>query len=226
MENKIAVVLCGLEKEKKLKEVFSDVKWVEVRIDMFLKIFPEEKLIPYLKKTRENFHGNIIGTVRWFKEQDKEKTYIKETKRREIYEKIIPYVDYLDIEIKSRLAPKIVKISKSKNRKTILSYHNFKKIPSVKKLKSLYQKAELLNPDIFKLAVQINKTSEFLSLMNLAIKWKQTVLIVPMGMPGIFRFIPLYYGSPFTYVFLEKPSASGQFSYETFNSYKKLKDFY
>ncbi len=234
MENKIVVVLCGIEKEESLKEVFDHVKWIEIRIDKFLNIFQEKELIPYLKKTRERFHGNIIGTIRWFKEQAQQKKYMDETKRKELYEKIMPYIDYIDIEIKSKIAAEVVKISKNKNKKLILSYHNFKKTPYAKELKSLYQKAKVLNADIFKLAVKINRLSEFLFLMTLSEKWKQKFLIVPMGMPMIFRFIPLYYGSPFTYVFLEKSSAPGQISYETFKKFsdifqaqsKKLKSVY
>jgi 3-dehydroquinate dehydratase-1 len=219
MENKIAVVLWGIEKEKNVNKIVNDVKWIEIRIDKFLKVFPEEKLIPYLKQIRKKFKYNIIGTIRCSREQDSDRIYIEETKRKYLYEKILPYIDYIDIEIKSKISSEIIKISKDRNKKVILSYHNFKKIPPLKNLKKIYQQANLLNPDIFKIALQINKKSEFLYLMNAFLKWKKTVLFVPMGLPGIFRLIPLYYGSPFTYVFCEKQSAPGQFSYDDFKKF-------
>lgn len=222
MNNKIAVVLCGTEKENTLKKVFPDVGWIEVRIDRFLLSFPETKLVPYLTKIRKGFKGKIIGTIRGYREQTEKKIYIKENKRKEIYEKIMPFIDYIDIELQSKVTPEMNKIAKHKNKKTIISYHNFQKTPSDKELDKLYKKAGRLKPDIFKVAVKINKPSDFLTLLNTFKKGKMQILTVPMGSHGILRFIPVYMGSPFTYVFLEKQTAPGQISYETFRKISKF----
>ena len=264
MDKKIAVVLVGGERKKALNKVLGEVAWVELRIDLFLQKFSEEKLYCWVKEIRKTTKGKIIGTVRWHKEQPEcclsfprffvipvaepvpadckqgagiqnvchceERSdlacpcrseagvaILSEEKRKKIYKEIIPFVDFVDVEVKSKIAEEIINFTHSKGKKVILSYHNFTKTPSLKKLKVIYQNAKKLKCDILKIATKVNSPEELLLLLNFSSSFldnkRISAIITPMSVSVMERLMPLYFGSLFTYVSLTKSTAPGQPSY-------------
>jgi len=215
IRDKIGVVVVGIEDEKTLVDIFKDVKYVELRIDEFLRNFPEEGIIEWIKKIKRLGENEIIGTIRWYKEAGENPFYIPDRKRLEIYRKIVDYVDFVDIEIKSRIFEKVFEIAKIKNKKVIASYHNFKKTPDYKILRKIIGKGKREGVDYLKIATKINSTKNLFTLLELSYKYskKMKLVIIPMGVSYIERLIPLFFGSQFTYLSISKKTAPNQPSY-------------
>ena len=226
IEKKVCVVLTGKEENKRLKEI-KDVEWIEVRIDEFLRENDEEELIPWIVKIRECTNSKIIGTVRWYKEGGKNPYYIPDKKRIEIFKNIIEYVDFVDIELKSRILKKVVEIAERNRRKVIISYHNFKKTPGKEILKDLIRKAKKEKPDIIKIATLVLSEKHLYNLAEITYFYtrKNHLVVIPMGNNPLLRFIPLFLGSLFTYVSLSRKVAPGQLSYSEFVELTKISHF-
>jgi 3-dehydroquinate dehydratase-1 len=215
MKEKIAVVLVGNENESELIDVLRNVKYVELRIDEFLKNFEKENIIEWIKKIRRIGENEIIGTVRWYKEAGESPFYIPDKKRLEIYREISDYVDIVDVEIKSKIFENVNEIVKVKNKKIIASYHNFKKTPDYKILKKIVKKGKNKSADFVKIATKVNSQKNLFTLIKLTFEYSKKIklIITPMSAGLIERLIPLSFGSYLTYVSLNQKTASGQPSY-------------
>jgi len=214
IKEKIAIVLVGGEKRKIIKEATKKIGWVELRVDKFLKNFSESHLLEWIKEIKKLTNKKIIGTIRWYKEQANPKFYISEEKRITIYKKIIPFVDYIDVEVKSKIAPSIINYARIKNKKIILSYHNFITTPNPNELEKLYLKSKKLNCDIFKIATKVNDFNDILTLLNFIHKKKNKVIAIPMGVSIFERLVFVFWGSFLTYVSIKEKTAPGQPSYQ------------
>lgn len=223
MDEKLALVVIGGEKEKLLWEALSQAGWVELRIDRFLRDFPESQLAGWLKRIKSYTSGKLIATVRWVKEQSAPPYRISEEKRESLFRLVLPEVDYVDLEIRSNLARKILPLAHQQGKKVILSYHNFKGFPSVSVLMRLYRKFRFLQGDILKVAVRVNSPGQLLNLINFTACYSQksSLVIVPMGTSLLERVLPLSFGSLFTYAGLSQAVAPGQ---PTFRQWQALRN--
>ncbi|HPP30026.1 MAG TPA: type I 3-dehydroquinate dehydratase [bacterium] len=213
MKEKLALVLTSGEDRKGVIEALKKCGWCEFRIDEFLKKNPENKLKEWISfKTQ----AKKIGTVRWYREHQGEGLQISEKKRLEIYEKILEYVDYVDVEIRSAIAKDVVKLAREKRKKVIVSYHNLSKTPSLKILEQVYRSGAKLKPDIIKVATRVNSSAELFTLLYFTYNFskRHKLVITPMGVSFIERLIPLYFGSLFTYISFNTKTAPGQISYK------------
>lgn len=215
LKEKIALVLVGGEKETELIEVLREVKFVELRIDEFLRNFSEDDLIDWIKKIKKIGENEVIGTVRWYKEGGENCFYIPDRNRLEIFRKIIDYVDIVDVEIKSKISENVIEIAKSKNKKVILSYHNFKKTPDYKILKKIVKNGKRKSADFLKIATKINSSKNLFNLIKITYEYSKKIKIItiPMGVSLCERLIPLAFGSQFSYVSFSKKTAPSQPSY-------------
>jgi len=170
------VVLTGSEKEV---DSLKDVGLVELRLDEFLREYDESELVNWIEKVKEKVKGKIIGTCRWYKEGGENAYYIRDKKRIEIYKEIIDYVDFIDIELKSRILKEVVGIAKEKNKKVIISYHNFKKTPDEKKLKTFVRKAKREGADIVKIATLSNNEKSLFNLIKLTHLYSEKIPPTP-----------------------------------------------
>ena len=209
---KIAVVLTGDEKNKTLYSAIKKVGWVELRVDVFLKNFSENDLQKWVKKIRRKTKAKIIGTVRWHKESQNPEFVIPDKKRISLYQSIVNDVDFLDVELKSKIASDVIRIAKENRKNIILSYHNFQKTPSQKFIFSLYSQAKKSGANIFKIATVVRNKKDLMNLITLAYLSTKGIFVVavPMGTGVLERIVPLAFGSIFTYVAIEKKTAPGQ----------------
>lgn len=215
MKEKIAVVLVGNEDEKILREISENVEYFELRIDEFLRNFDEREILNWIKKIRKTGENKIIGTVRWYKEAGNNPFYIPDKKRLSICREISDYVDIIDVEIKSKIFKNVFEIAKSKNKKLIGSYHNFKKTPDFEILKKILKTGKNKGADIIKIATKVKSKKNLFDLIHLTYRYSEKIplVITPMDVSPIERLIPLAFGSLLTYVSLKKPTAPGQISY-------------
>lgn len=211
--HKICVVLTG-SKGENIEDV-KDAGWVELRIDEFLRRNDEEALSGWIKEVKEKLDAKIIATVRWYREAGENPYYVQDKKRLEIIKNIVDYADFIDIELKSRILDDVISIARNRGKKVIISYHNFKKTPDIEKLKKIVKKGKRKGADIVKIATSVKREKHLFDLVEITHLYSEKVslVVVPMGESSFMRFVPLFFGSLFTYVFLSSKVAPGQLSY-------------
>jgi 3-dehydroquinate dehydratase-1 len=130
-----------------------------------------------------------------------------ELERAEILLAAAKHADFVDIELGTDedYMNKIIKASKS----TIISYHDFKKTPSVDFLLEVVRSERELG-DIAKFAVMPQNISDTLVVLNVLSQVQKTVGI-SMGDIGRYtRVVAPLFGSPITFASLDNKSAPGQ----------------
>ncbi len=136
------------------------------------------------------------------------------------------YVD-VDINNSDDFINEIIFHAKNKNRKIIISYHNFKETPSENFLNNIVEKCYSYNADIVKVACFVNDISDNERLFYLFNNYKN-IISIGMGEKGkVTRIAGLSLGAPFTYASLNEndETAPGQIDKETLiNIFNKMED--
>lgn len=213
--------------EKTAKEIIKYIKYInklpidiiEFRADFYLEdiIESEEKninnsLIDLSKDMKKITNKPILFTIR----SDKEGGKIKNNfyyKIINIYKTIVENkcFDLIDLEIlslKEKDIKNIIKLSKEKNIKTILSNHNFNKTPSKKNIISLINKMIKLKCDIVKVAYMPKNKKDVIILLDAISEIKDfPVIAISMGKLGTITRI---FGSVMTFASAKSSSAPGQ----------------
>lgn len=135
-----------------------------------------------------------------------------ESERTEILLEVAKYADYVDIELRTedKYRSKIIKASKS----SIISYHNFKKTPSIHEILEIVKFEQDLG-DFAKFAVMPSNIQDTLKVLEVLSKVDNTIGIA-MGELGRYtRVVAPLFGSPITYASLNNKSAPGQMDIRT-----------
>lgn len=193
-----------------LKKALKKSDYAELRFD-FLKPIQIPDALELVKKKL----GRCVCTLRLSSEGGKFQGNEKE--RISILKLIAEYHPFLlDIEFNTLRKNKALHNYVKKTKTDILvSWHDFKKTPSVISLKKMNKQMSKFSKfvKIVTHAKTMNDSSNILSLYNNSAKTK--LIAFAMGDNGrMSRILCLYLGSPFTYVSLGKPVAPGQFSLE------------
>ena len=199
-----------------LKIALGKSEYAEVRLD-FLK--PSD--IPNVLESIKNRLPRCVCTLRPKNEGGKFTGSEKE--RKSILKLISEYNPFLlDVEFNTLKKDKKLRQYLKKSKTVILvSWHDFKKTPNIKKLNSTLKEMRKFSNHvkIVTVAKSINDTSNILSLYNKSSKIK--LIAFAMGEEARFsRILCLHLGSPFTYVSLGKAIASGQFSLNDIKSFQ------
>ena len=146
-----------------------------------------------------------------------------EKERKSILKLISEYNPFLlDVEFNTLKKDQKLRQYLKKSKTTILvSWHDFKKTPNMKKLNSTLKEMRKFSNHvkIVTVAKSTNDTSNILSLYNKSSKIK--LIAFAMGEEARFsRILCLHLGSPFTYVSLGKAIAPGQFSLNDIKSFQ------
>ena len=176
---------------------------LEVRVDLFSAQF--DSILEYLKKLRESVENPIIGTIR---ETDQNRD-----ERLSMFERIIPLVDSIDIEIDAAINHEVIKRAGGKT--IIISYHDFERTPSNDELLQIIETAKGLGADIIKIAAMANSKEEVMRLLNFTGTRSENLVTISMGDIGrLSRIQAPLYGSLFTYAYINEKIAPGQISLE------------
>lgn len=138
---------------------------------------------------------------------------IDEETRLGLYKEFLHYFDIIDIELKSgKINKEVIKEAKKKNKKVIVSFHDFKKTPNLNVLKKYYKDAKHLKADIFKVAANVKNEKDIKTLATLLLETKD-MIVIGMGKNAVFTrvFFPTL-GSLITYGSSKKSTAPGQMS--------------
>lgn len=130
---------------------------------------------------------------------------------------ILPFCDYITIELKTKKKHrnKIIHEAKKRKIKVILSYHNFKKTETKKRILNTIRKQKKCGADIAKIAYKANNYKDALTVINALTenKTKIPVIAISMGEHGkITRILAPLLGAYLTFAAPEKgkETAPGQ----------------
>ena len=199
-----------------LKNALGKSEYAEVRFD-----FLKSSDIPNVLESIKNRLPRCVCTLRPKNEGGKFSGSEKE--RKSILKLISEYNPFLlDVEFNTLKKDQKLRQYLKKSKTTILvSWHDFKKTPNMKKLNSTLKEMRKFSNHvkIVTVAKSINDTSNILSLYNKSSKIK--LIAFAMGEEARFsRILCLHLGSPFTYVSLGKAIAPGQFSLNDIKSFQ------
>lgn len=177
---------------------------VELRFDQFMQ---KEYCLDLIKKIRQ--FKKVLLTIRTNREGGTWE--IDDEERFKLFQFFAPFVDMVDIEIKSQLFARHTRSDFPKNIKVIASFHNYLETPPDNEIAHLIQKANNWQADITKLALfthnedDVNRLKKFLNEKN--------ICLIGMGNAGISTRtnFPLL-GSCLTYGYLDNSAAPGQIS--------------
>ena len=199
-----------------LKNALSKSEYAEIRLD-FVKPVDVPDVLDSIKEKL----SRCVCTLRPKNEGGKFSGSEKE--RKSILKLISEYNPFLlDVEFNTLKKDQKLRQYLKKSKTTILvSWHDFKKTPNMKKLNSTLKEMRKFSNHvkIVTVAKSINDTSNILSLYNKSSKIK--LIAFAMGEEARFsRILCLHLGSPFTYVSLGKAIAPGQFSLNDIKSFQ------
>lgn len=219
---KIAAVIVDGEDKKAISAAKMDgADLLELRLDCFKNQGQTyiNRIIKNVKKTKLP----LIATIRSRKEGGK--TAIGDIERLKLFESIIPLVDAVDIELSSKnILKDVVNKTRRLNKKTIISYHNFKNTPGQKKLNAIVKNCRDAGGDIVKIATLSRDKKDFIRLASLMAQ-HDNIIAIAMGRLGTAtRILFPILGSLLTYSSVTKSSAPGQLSLKDTKMFlKKLK---
>ncbi|MBE7413148.1 MAG: type I 3-dehydroquinate dehydratase [Leptospiraceae bacterium] len=201
------------------KNILEKVSCLEVRFDLLTKKFVETSLVQRLKLLGRP----VIFTIR--KQKDSSMHQIENIPEGTIFQVLENFnsqKNYLDIEMDSK---SIFTDFRNNKFSTILSYHDFYKSISRKKMKSMIMKNCIpRKKQIFKFAVtpkNIEEVACFLDDTQFLSK-EYSLISIAMGELGIVsRIFGDHFGSKFTYCCLSSPKAPGQVSLKAMNNFRK-----
>jgi len=145
--------------------------------------------------------------------------FLEEERIRKLQLCIVSGASFVDIEIDSieNSFKTISATAKEHNCSLIISYHNYKRTPSLPELINLYRSSSEMGADIMKIATSTSNHSDIAKLLSLYnIKESSQlipVIVIGMGEIGkITRVSALFLGAPFTYASFKagEETAEGQ----------------
>lgn len=164
----------------------------------------------------------LIVTVRSRKEGGK--FPVPDRERISVFNALMPFADMVDIELSSSKSLKnVIKSAKRQDKKVIISYHNFKTTPGLRKLQDIIKKGRDAGGDAVKIAAFAKGKNDLLRLARILID-SRDLIVIAMGSYGKPSrvFFPML-GSLLTYGSITGETAPGQLPLRTI---KKQLEFY
>lgn len=204
-----AVIVDGKDKKAISAAKMGGAALLELRLDCFKN--QEQAYIHRVVKNIKKTRLPLIATIRSRKEGGK--TAIGNIERLKLFESIMPLVDAVDIELSSKnILKDVVSKAHRLNKKTIISYHNFKNTPDQKRLNALVKNCRNAGGDIVKIATLARNKKDVIRLAALMMQ-HDNIIVIAMGILGTAtRILFPMLGSLLTYSSVTKPSAPGQMS--------------
>ncbi|HET9857185.1 MAG TPA: type I 3-dehydroquinate dehydratase [Chthoniobacterales bacterium] len=134
--------------------------------------------------------------------------------RRDLLLRFLPYAKYIDIELRSARAFKLLLArARKQNVRRILSFHNFKSTPSPRSLRAKAALAKAHGADIFKVATRTDRLAELVRLVDLVLDKNVDLAVSAMGigkLGAISRLLLARGGSVLNYASLHRSQIEGQ----------------
>lgn len=181
---------------------------IELRIDQF-----ENYDIDYVldkAKLVKGYGFILLSTVRSKEEGGAD---ISDEERLNIFQKVIPVSDIVDIELLSEnINREVINIAKKEGKLSLISYHDFEKTPSEKEIQIIIDKGASLSADIIKYAFNVKSNEDVGRILSVTHKNRDKNLVaIGMGELGkLTRVAGFFFGSLISYTFIGKSFAPGQ----------------
>ncbi|MCK4738874.1 MAG: type I 3-dehydroquinate dehydratase [Deltaproteobacteria bacterium] len=183
---------------------------IELRLDT-LKDRGEEDLKEKLEKIRK-VGLPLILTIRSTKEGGEK--IITDKERLSLFSALIPFVDFIDIELSSKKILKLVtSLARKEKKQIIISHHDFNKTPGLKKLEGIIKNAIDSGASIVKIATFARSSEDIKRLSTLLSNYKnkKALALIAMGRAGqVSRVFFPFLGSALTFGSITKSTAPGQ----------------
>ena len=144
------------------------------------------------------------------------------SERRDLLLRFLPYAKYVDVELRSARAFKLLLArARKQNVRRILSFHNFKSTPSARSLRAKAALAKAHGADIFKVATRTDKLAELVRLVDLVLDKSVDLAVSAMGigkLGAISRVLLARGGSVLNYASLHRSQIEGQLPIELLRS--------
>lgn len=215
LKPKIAVCISGdsaIEYAMIAKQQKADL--IEVRCDLFERNDPEF-IVETLKDLKVITDIPILATMRdYWVSNNGEKFQYKGTKtdRLQIFKKIMPHIDMVDIELNTTIRDTVLDEARKYDKPAIVSYHDFQKTESLEKLKKIVDEAYNTSGNIIKIATMANSKEDVVTALRLLLSYtedkvrssKKPIIVISMGELGkISRLSFPLFGSCLTYAHLD-----------------------
>lgn len=209
----IAIVDECLSREQIVAIQRKGVSMLEIRVDLFNETI--DQVCAFLGELKSAIAIPCIGTVR--------ETPENQADRYDIFRKILPYIDAVDIEIDTSIHKNVIDLAAGKV--IIVSYHNYINTPDNDELSRIVTQAVSLGANVVKIATMAQEKNDVVRLMNFTHAQSQHCITIAMGQIGkISRIVAPLFGSCATYAFLNKTVAPGQLSVDEMVT--ELQQFY
>ncbi|MCL2182261.1 MAG: type I 3-dehydroquinate dehydratase [Chitinispirillia bacterium] len=176
----------------------------EIRADLFGE--PVDAVIEYIERVREEVQAPLIGTIR--------ENGVNCGLRAEWLARLARYVDCVDIELGVPWWRSVVD-SVPADTLVMVSEHDFSGTPDLAGLNGIVERALAQKADIIKIAAMANCAADVTRLLRFTEDCGEPLVSVSMGPLGsVSRTVAPLFGSLFTYGYLNKAVAPGQFSAE------------
>jgi 3-dehydroquinate dehydratase-1 len=203
MDFSISIVasVISVEEAKEALALGADI--IETRLDL-----TDEDPLHLVESIYMSMECRIIATLRPEYEGGKYKGSDEE--RLQVFKKLIPIVDFIDIELRASNVDDILDAMEGADAVPIVSYHDFIKTPSNEEMLDIIDRASKKG-GIAKLAVMPQSFNDVLRLFEVTLISRRPVCTIAMGEFGKHsRIISPVYGSCLTYGYVRKPVAPGQ----------------
>jgi 3-dehydroquinate dehydratase I len=172
---------------------------LEIRLDLFAPDFGAA--FGYIARIRESVALPLLGTVR-----PNEHT---EPHRLELFQRLLPFVDAIDIELDSDSIEQIVEMGTGKT--IVVSEHDFERMPPLERLQSLTTQAVAAGAHIVKIAAMAHSAQDVARLLSFCRRVEHPMVAIAMGQHGLLsRLVAPLFGSLFSYAFVSESVAPGQ----------------
>lgn len=202
--------LRGIRKAKQVVEARGGIPLLlEIRVDRFRRL--DQAWILEKIRSFKRTGLPLIATIRSQKEGGLHP--IPDRERLEIFKKILPAVDAIDLELSSaRLRKALVGRARRRGKRVIFSYHNFRSTPPDRTLSRLIQRGRRGGADFVKIAVTPKGKKDVSRFLRFTHRNRHRHLIsIAMGRHGSpARILAPLRGSLLVYSFLNRPQAPGQ----------------
>jgi len=193
---------------KKAQALGADI--IELRLDRMKKFDESEDAF---RQVRKAAHLPIISTIRWRKESGGAyRSFLSERRRRDLFFRVIPYTDAVDIEINSGIFSAVAREARKRKKTVIASYHNFRTLPPFEQLSSLVRKGIRRGGHIVKIAAYARSLQDAGRLLGFCLSFRPgTMAAVAMGEAGkLARYAAPLFGSALIYGYIDRPYGPGQ----------------
>ena len=172
---------------------------LEARVDLFVGQLTQASVIDEVKVLKRH-EMPLIGTIRG-KGEVRGKVKLSDAERADLYQKISPLVDAIDIDLSATILKSVVAAAQRNKNTVILSHHDFDGTPSESRLKQIVGKASKLGADIIKIATLAKNESDVLRLFQFTAAHRPKNLVtIAMGNIGtVSRLMFPLAGSLMTY---------------------------